>query len=430
MSAVDAGNTLGVLEAARAIEIGELRSIDLVNACLDRIRRRESTIGAWVYLDPDSARSVAIACDKGPRRGPLHGVPIAVKDIIDTVDMPTECGSPVYRGRRAAWDAACVALAKRAGAVILGKTVTTEFAYFAPGKTANPHNPEHTPGGSSSGTAAAVADHMVPAGFGTQTAASIIRPASFCGVVGYKPSFGTFSLAGVKGFAESFDTLGLITRNVIDVRYLRRALLGVPFEPRVSVAPSVLRIGLCKTPWWNDADAATRDALGKVAGVLSAAGASVLEANLPSWFSALADVHKLIMAYESTRSLAYEYDAHRDNLSVQLRELIEFGARIGRGDFESACADAEQARLEFDLWMDDFDLLLAPSAKGEAPAGLKVTGDPLFSRLWTLLHVPSISLPGLLGPQGLPVGVQLIGRRGRDEQLLGCAESIEGALRA
>jgi Asp-tRNA(Asn)/Glu-tRNA(Gln) amidotransferase A subunit family amidase len=321
--------------------------------------------------------------------------------------MPTEFGSPIYRGRRTAWDAACVALARRAGAVILGKTVTTEFAYFAPGKTANPCNPEHTPGGSSSGSAAAVADRMVPAGFGTQTAASITRPASFCGVVGYKPSFGTFSLAGIKPFAESLDTLGTITRSAVDARYLRSVLLGDAFRRDPGVDPP--RVGVCRTPWWGEADDDCRAAVEGAARALGSAGATTLDVVLPAWFAELAELQRSLMAYESARNYAYEYDAHRDALSPQLRALIEEGMRIARDRYEAACAEAARARDEFGAWFRGFDVLLAPSAKGEAPRGLAATGDPLFSRIWTLLRVPSVTVPGFTGAHGLPIGVQLLG---------------------
>lgn len=423
-------NSLGVLEAVRALDAGELRSIDLVEACLERIQSRDATIGAWTFVAGDAARAAATRCDHAPRGGRLHGIPLAVKDIIDTVDMPTECGSSIYRGRRPAWDAACVAWCRRAGAVILDKTVTTEFAYFQPGKTANPHAPAHTPGGSSSGSAAAVADDMVPAAFGTQTAASIIRPASYCGVVGYKPTYGTFSLAGIKAFAESLDSLGLITRSAVDARYLRAVLLDDGFRTEADVPSRAPRVGLCRTPWWNEAEVATHEALERAARQLTAHGANVVDAELPSSFVHLLDSQKSIMAYESARNYAYEFDAHRGALSQALCDLIQAGARVGRGAYEAACADARRSRHQCDAFMAGFDFLVAPSAKGEAPQGLYATGDPLFSRMWTLLHVPSVTLPAGTGPLGLPVGVQLIGKVGADEDLLLWAEWAERRLKA
>lgn len=426
MTAKRAANALGVVEVVEAIRTGKLRSIDVVDACLERIALREQIVGAWTCIDAAAVRVAAIARDREPATRPLHGVPLAVKDIIDTVDLPTECGSAIYRARRTPSDAACVALARRAGAVILGKTVTTEFAYFAPGKTANPRDPRHTPGGSSSGTAAAVADEMAPAGFGTQTAASITRPASFCGVVGYKPSFGTFPLAGIKPFAESFDTLGTITRSVVDARYLRCALLGVAFQTYTRMPQP--RIGLCRTPWWDDADGDSRRAVEEAARRFASAGATISELTLPERFSGLADIHKSMMAYEAARNYAFEYDAHREALSTQLVELIEQGLRIDRSDYEAACRHAVDARDDFVAWLDGCDLLLTPSAKGEAPRGLASTGDPLFSRAWTLLHVPSVTLPGFSGAHDLPVGVQLVGAFGDDERLLRFSQWAEGAM--
>ena len=427
-------NELGLVEVAEAIRSGSLRPSELVDACLRRIAGREATVGAWAYVDADAARAAALERDREAPRGPLHGIPLGVKDIIDTVGMPTELGSPIYRGRQATWDAACVALSKRAGAIILGKTVTTAFAYFAPGKTANPRNAAHTPGGSSSGSAAAVADRMVPAAFATQTAASIIRPASFCGVVGYKPSFGTFSPAGVRLCAESLDTLGTITRNVADARYLRCALLGEAFEKGGAADDSRARdrarprIGLCRTPWWSEADADSQAAVESAARRLADRGATVSEAVLPMGFAALADDQRTITAFEGARSYAYEYDAHRNELDPQLLELIGQGLAIDRARYMAARTQAARAAREFGDWIDRWDVLLTPAARGEAPKGLASTGDPVFGRLWTLLGVPSIALPGFTGANGLPIGVQLVAGAGDDMRLLDWAEWVERVI--
>ncbi|HJU23453.1 MAG TPA: amidase [Casimicrobiaceae bacterium] len=419
-------NELGVVEAASAIRSGALRSRDLVEACLARIEAREGTIGAWAYLDVDAARNAAAARDREAPRGLLHGVPIAVKDIIDTADMPTEYGSPVYRGYCPARDAACVTSMKRAGAVILGKTVTTEFAYFAPGKTANPRNPAHTPGGSSSGSAAAVADCMVTAAFGTQTAASITRPASFCGIVGYKPTFGSFDLRGIRPFAESFDTLGLLARSVEDVRYLRCALRDEPFDARAEMPYP--RIALCRTPWWHEANDDCRSTVERAARALERLGAIIVDARLPEHFAGLAELHREIMVYEGARNCAEEFAEHRDELSDTLAALIEQGMKIDHARYEAACAEAAQVRSDFAAWMRRFDLVLAPSAKGEAPRGLASTGDPLMSRLWTLLRVPSLTLPGFVGAHGLPIGVQLTGAYQDDDRLLRWAAWVEAEM--
>jgi len=423
-------NELGVAETADAICSGVLRSVDVVQACLDRIAAREDQVGAWVHLDARSAMEVARQRDRESPRGLLHGVPLAVKDIIDTVDMPTACGSPIYANRRPASDAACVALVKRAGAVILGKTVTTEFAYFALGRTANPQRVSHTPGGSSSGSAAAVADRMVMGAFGTQTAASLTRPASFCGVVGYKPSFADFCLAGIKGLAESFDTLGTITRNVVDARWLRQVLVDENRHPGTIDGVRAPKIGVCRTPWWHCADVDTQNAIEQTARRLSMAGASVHDVELPEGFLNLAERHATIMAYEAARSLAYEYDVHRAQLSEPLVRLIEDGQATNRRQYLNARDEAKQACLQFGAWMKSCDVVLAPSAKGEAPQGLGATGDPLFSRMWTLLRVPSITIPGMVGKTGLPVGVQLIGALGDDERLLEWAQWCETIISA
>lgn len=421
-------HALGLYAMADAVRQGRLRSVDLVQACLERIAEREPLVHAWAWLDPEAALARARELDRRPPSGPLHGVPIAVKDIIDTVDMPTECGSPIYRGRRPDWDASCVALARRSGALVLGKTVSTEFAYFAPGPTANPRNLLHTPGGSSSGSAAAVADGMVPAGFGTQTAASVTRPASFCGVVGYKASLGDFNLAGIKSFAPSFDSLGSLTRDVADAQWLRSALLGESLSLDNSVWSGAPRIGLCRTPWWEQADPDCQRAIESAAQQLARGGAVISEAVLPPPFGQLAQHHKTIMAWEAARSLAFEYDTHKGQLSPQLRQLLDDGLAIERSVYLGVMDAMAAAKAIFEDWMHPWDVLLAPSAMGAAPAGLHATGDPLFSRMWTLLGVPSVTLPGATARNGLPVGVQLVCRFRDDEQLLAIARWAEPLL--
>jgi amidase len=413
---------LSVAAAAAEIAAGRLTAEALVESCLARIAEREATVGAWEFLDRVQARTYARALDRGPARGPLHGIPIGIKDIIDTADMPTGCGSAIYRDRRCAWDAACVALLRTGGAVILGKTVTTEFAYFQPGKTANPRNPRHTPGGSSSGSAAAVADRMVPASLGTQTAGSIIRPAAFCGVVGYKPTFGSFSLAGVKPFSPALDTLGVFVRTVEDLPLLRCALLGAEeSSPPPSTAP---RIGLCRTAHWAVAEPASQNALEQAATQLAVAGARVTETEGVADFGALTEAQKLIMAFEAARSYASELFFHKAAVSAKLRELTDVGFACRPADYQRALSLAEDARRALDDRFRDVDVLIAPSAIGEAPEGLGATGDPIFNRTWTLLHVPTITLPLFAGPTGLPVGIQLVGRHDADAKLVSAAAWI------
>ncbi|HVZ45427.1 MAG TPA: amidase [Ramlibacter sp.] len=422
-------NELSVSQALAQMKSGRLSCGELVEACLARVAAREASVGAWTFLEPDSLRKEALEKDRVPAaiRPPLHGLPIGIKDIIDTAGMPTCRGSRIYAERVPSSDASCVAFMKRAGALVMGKTVTTEFAYFSPGKTRNPHDVERTPGGSSSGSAAAVADFMVPAAFGTQTAGSIIRPASYCGVVGYKPSTGAFSLVGVKALAESLDTLGLLTRHVADVVLLRAALAGCDPEAATIVAQPP-RIGLCRTPWWSEADADSRNAVELAASMFARAGAEVDEFMLPAEFERLAADQKEIMAFESARALAYERDAFREQLSPELTELIEAGEALSWSDYAAAKTRARRARIEFASMIQDGRILLSPSAKGSAPLGLRATGDPLFSRMWTLLEVPTISLPGLKCANGLPIGVQLAGGFGEDDRLLANARWCEEAL--
>jgi len=419
---------LGLYAMANAVRMGRLRSVDLVEACVQRIAEREPQVHAWAWFDPEVALAAARVLDQRAPMGPLHGVPIAVKDIMDTADMPTQCGSPIYKGRRSAWDASCVALARRCGALVLGKTVTTEFAYFAPGATANPRNLLHTPGGSSSGSAAAVADGMVPLGLGTQTAASVTRPASFCGVVGYKASHADFSLAGIKSFAASFDSLGTLSRGVADAQWMRWALMGETHSLQDMLWRDALRVGLCRTPSWDQADSDCQRVIESAAQQLAAAGMAVSDATLPPAFDALVQHHKTIMAWEAARSLAHEYDNHRALLSPQLCQLLEDGLAMDRSAYLDAQHAAVSARAALDAWMRSWDVLVAPSAMGAAPLGLHATGDPLFSRMWTLLGVPSITLPGGTATNGLPIGVQLVGHLDQDETLLSIARLAERAF--
>ncbi|MSP88311.1 MAG: amidase [Alphaproteobacteria bacterium] len=427
---VSAPNTLTAVAAARAIASGVLKAEALVRACLDRIAARESIVGAWTHLDETGAIAAARRVDRGEVKGLLAGVPVGIKDLIDTADMPTGYGSPIYAGHRPAWDAACVTQVRRAGGIVLGKTVTTEFATFTPGKTANPHNPRHTPGGSSSGSAAAVGDHMVPLAFGTQTAASVTRPSSFCGAVGYKATTGSYSLAGIKSLSPSFDTLGVIARSVGDAALMRSVLLGSP-DVLCEAAPAAgaLRIGVCRTPWWDAADPSTRQAVETAADRFAKAGHRVRDAKLPPEFAALVDAHKAIMGFEAARALADEHSRHRDKISAGLLQILDGGLAMTHASYVAACAQAGAARHKLRQVFDGFDCLLAPSAMGEAPAGLNATGDPLFSRMWTLLYVPSLTLPGLTGPQGLPVGVQIICPRGADERLMAIGVRLESIVR-
>lgn len=419
---------LGLVEAAEAIATRALSAVELATDCLAIVAAREVQVGAWVHIDAEQVLREARRLDNEPVRGPLHGVPVAIKDIIDTCDMPTCNGSPIYAGRHPGMDAASVALLKRAGALVMGKTVTTEFAYFKAGKTRNPHNLEHTPGGSSSGSAAAVASHMVPAALGSQTAGSLIRPASYCGVVGYKPTYGDFPTTGVKGFSHSLDTLGVLTRSVDDARLLRSVLTADSVFPFSSSERWIPSIGLCRTPDWLQASPETRHGLEQLLLSLGECGARVGDARLPPSFTAFADLQRKVMAYEAARSLAPEYDGYREQLSEPLLALIDYGQGISTEEYGEARSSAEQGVIASASIFEEWDVLLAPSAPGTAPLASDGTGDPLFSRLWMLLGVPTLSLPALTGRNGLPIGIQLVGARFGDDRLLRAAQWVESVL--
>jgi Asp-tRNA(Asn)/Glu-tRNA(Gln) amidotransferase A subunit family amidase len=424
-----AAHRLSAAEAARRIARGELTSAALVASCLERIEARENDVQAWAWLDADLALRQARALDGMLPRSALHGVPVGIKDIFDTADMPTEYGSPIYRGHRPKSDAACVALLRRAGCVILGKTVTTEFAHAHPGKTRNPHNSAHTPGGSSSGSAAGVADYMVPLALGTQTGGSVIRPGAYCGTVASKPSFNSINRAGLKFAAESLDTIGVFARSAEDAALGLQVLSGRAPPEFDRVRELKPRIGLCRTPRWGDADAATHAAIERVAAQLARAGARVAEFELPEGSAELFDEHGTIMNYESARALAWEYENHRGEISSSLLPRLEEGWKHTRDAYDAARRLARDCRRRLAGRMNDCDFLLTPSAPGEAPATLKSTGDSVFNRVWTLLGVPCVTLPCGPGPHGLPLGVQLVGRSEEDSALLAWAHWAEGALR-
>jgi len=417
---------LSASEMARRIAAGDLTSEAVTRACLDRIEARDGALKAWVHLDPDDALAQARTRDKEARdgetpRGPLHGVPVGIKDIIDTAGLPTEKGSPIWRDHQPVADAVCVSQLRRAGAVILGKTATTEFAALAPAATANPHNPEHTPGGSSSGSAAGVADFHVPLALGTQTMGSIIRPAAFCGVVGYKPSFGTVPRSGVFELCDHLDTIGLLARTPNDLPVALAALTGTPtatFEAPNDAPP---RIAVIKSPAWDEADPPTKALLHAAAKTLKDAGATVTEIEAPDVLHQAMDAHWAVAVYEISRALSWEWDTHRDEISPKMRGLIEEGLTVPRERYLRALETAQMARDWSREAFGAIDVLLTPSAPGEAPHGLQSTGSPAFNRLWTLLHLPCATLPAGTGPEGLPLGVQLVGAQRQDAELIASA---------
>jgi Asp-tRNA(Asn)/Glu-tRNA(Gln) amidotransferase A subunit family amidase len=403
---------LSATEAAQQIAARELSSEELVAACLERIAEREPELRAWAHLDSERALAQARERDGEARRGPLHGLPVGVKDVIDTEDLPTAYGSPIYAGHRPDRDADCVAWLREAGAVVLGKTVTTEFATYEPPPTVNPLDPERTPGGSSSGSAAAVAAGMVPLAYGTQTAGSVIRPASFCGIAGFKPAHGWRSTTGIKRLSERLDTLGLLARSVADA-----ALLG-GFE----VPSREGRVAFCRTPWWDAVEDGSRAALEQAAAALG-----VEEVELPAEFAGLAAAQETVMAYDVARNLEPEWREHRDQLSDAMRNYLERAHSVSVADAEAGAALAERCGSMLPGVFGDFDALLVPAALGEAPLRTEGhTGDPLLCRAWTFLGVPALSVPGMVGPAGMPVGVQLVGRS--DSAVLGAGAWVEATL--
>jgi amidase len=419
---------LSAREAAQQIAERRLTSEALLASYLERIVAREAVVGAWQYLDRDQALAEARSRDSEAPRGPLHGIPIAVKDLIDTFDMPTAYGSPIYRGHRPAADASCVALARAAGAVVLGKTVTTEFATFTPGKTANPRNPAHTPGGSSSGSAAAVADGMAPLGFGTQTAGSVIRPASFCGVVGFKPSFGLINRAGIKPLSDTLDTVGVYARSVDDAAFFVGVLTERPALRHLLVPERAPRFGLYRTPMWEEAEPATAAALDHARQSLEHAGATVEELAIAPEHEGLTEAQDKIMGFETCRALADERIRHSAELSPRLAQLLDAGMAVGADEYDAARGLAARAREGLRPFFAGYDAILTPAAPGEAPAGLGYTGNPVFNRMWTLLGTPCAALTAHWGDSGLPIAVQLVGRIEDDVRLMACAAFLERAL--
>ena len=418
---------LSARDAARRIAAGTLTARELVESCLERIAGREAEIGAWAFIDPDQALAEARARDQSAPQGPLHGIPIGVKDIMDTADLPTAYGSRAYRGFRPGADAACVALARAAGAVILGKTVTTEFAALSPGKTRNPHNPAHTPGGSSSGSAAGVAELMMPLAFGTQTAGSVLRPASFCGIVGLKPSFGLVATAGTKPLSPSLDTIGGFARDVADVAFFIAAIAGRPeLLPEAPAARP--RIGVYRPAPWSEAQPATIAALETARDRLGRSGATIADRAAFAAFDGLVAAQSTIMGYEMAQSLAWERLNRSREIMPRTAAMLAEGLAVSPAAYDAARRTAAAARAGLGEFFGDLDAVLVPAAPGEAPA-LATTGDPVFNRPWTLLHVPAIALPCRRGPGGLPVGVQLVGRPGEDARLLAVALFAEAALR-
>ncbi|HEX9433727.1 MAG TPA: amidase [Burkholderiales bacterium] len=404
---------LGAKQAAKLIERGELSREALLASCRERIALREPEVRAWTFL----------ATEFNSVPGPLQGVPVGVKDIFDTHDMPTAYGSPIYKGHRPRTDSAPVALTRRAGGTIMGKTVTAEFATFVPRETRHPLDPSRTPGGSSSGSAAAVADFMVPLAFGTQTAGSHIRPASYCGIVGFKPTFNTIARAGVKPGADSLDTVGVYGRSVEDVAFFAGALTNRRDLEAKLDRPA--RVGICRTYEWDRVQPEMRKALEDARRTLGAD-----EFELPGRFKGLRESHTAILWYEIARSLADEYTRFPDQMDPALRQRCADGFALEPKEYLRAQQHGADCRAHFAQALGDYDVLLAPAATGEAPKGLSSTGDVALNVVWTLLHVPSVCVPAAKSPNGMPLGLQVIGRIGDDARTLACADWIAARLGA
>ncbi|RWB93198.1 MAG: amidase [Mesorhizobium sp.] len=420
-------NNSTALAAVRQIARGELTSEAVMRSYLDRIQEMENKVQAWEYINADQALSGARAADRSKIRGALHGLPLAVKDIIDTSNMPTSYGSQIYQGHRPVSDAACVALARAAGAIILGKTVTTEFATGASGKTRNPHNYRHTPGGSSSGSPAAVACGMVPLALGTQTHGSTIRPASFCGVVGYKPTYGKADLTGVKTLASGLDTLGLFAGSVADVALLASVVTGGRVLPTPSMQTP--RIGVLDTSPLGSADLVTQQLLLEIVHRLSKAGVPIRDLPSPPTMSSWRDIQDVLLSWEAVQAFTWERLFRRDALHPETRQAFEIYEQSATPEsYEISLTYAREARAGCINLFADCDVLLVPAAIGEAPEGLESTGDARFNGLWSMLQLPCITLPMGRGPTGLPIGLQLVGPRGEDDRLLRVASFIERQL--
>lgn len=434
---------IGATEAAAAIRAGTITSEELVTACLDHIRAIDEKVGAWAFLDPGLALAQARAADQaqqeGGTLGPLHGIPVGVKDTFDTRDMPTEDGTVLHAGRNPGEDAAVVTRLRDAGAVILGKTATTELAVYAPGKTRNPHDPERTPGGSSSGSAAAVAAAMVPVAIGSQTNGSVIRPAAFCGVYGYKPTFGLISRHRVLQQSRPLDQIGVFARTIEDAALIAEAIIGFDDrdpDTRLRARPALAatlsqeppvepRLAFVKTPMWEQADQDTREAFAELVEHL---GEKVGETPLPDIFNEAVAIHRTIMEADLARSYDREYQSGREKLSSILREMIERGQKVTAVDYNNAVGMIPVFNQALEKVFEWHDAILTPAAIGEAPVGLESTGDPIFCTLWTLCGMPAITLPVLRGSHGMPMGVQLVGARGDDARLLRTARWLVNLL--
>ncbi len=433
------------LDTAEAIRSGRIDAVEVVQSYLDRSAEVEPIVQAWAHLDPERALAQAEEADQARREGktlgPLHGVPVGVKDIFDTQDYPTEDGTVLHAGRRPHEDATAVSRLRAAGAVIMGKTVTTELAVYSPGKTRNPHDPARTPGGSSSGSAAAVASYMTPLCIGTQTNGSVIRPAAYCGVFGFKPTHGLISRHRILQQSRPLDQVGLFARSVEDAALVAESLIGFDAQDpdtRPSAARALLatareeppmdpRIAFVRTPVWDQAEETTHEAFAEM---IEHLGETVEEVELSQQFDDAVALHRTIMEADLARSFEQEYARGRDRLSSTLREMIERGRKVLAVDYNEAVSRIGALNTLLNVIFHKYDAILTPATTGEAPMGIESTGSPVFCTLWTLCGVPSITLPIMTGPAGLPLGVQLVGAKGDDARLLRTSRWLTQAVLA
>jgi len=433
---MDKPNLLTAMQVREALQQGLISSMDLVNACFERIDEVEESIGAWAHLDKALALEQARQADDFRRRGlalgPLHGIPVGIKDIIDTFDYPTERGSVIYQGRTPSRDATLVALLREAGAIILGKTVTTELAVMAPGKTTNPHNIAHTPGGSSSGSAAAVAAGMVPLSVGTQTNGSVIRPASYCGVYGFKPSFGRISRHLVMTQSEPLDTIGVFARSLEDLALIADVLMRFDSRDHAMqpmAAPAIASImaqtppldphfAFVRTPMWEQLEGSSKDGLRELIDSVNQEDKGIIDVvDLPAMFNDIYQDHQHIMEADLARNFAREYRDGKSQLSSVLCEMIERGQRVLATDYNAALQRMREYNDSLEQIFDEYDAIITPASFGPAPAGLEKTGSPQMNTIWTFCGNPALTIPLLQSPEGLPVGVQMVAGKGDDARL-------------
>lgn len=421
-------NELTATEARDLMASGSLTSEALVQACLDRIREREDMVQAWSYVDWDGALERARECDRTPSRGPLHGIPVGIKDIVDTADMPTLLGEPeIYAGRQPEHDATLVRHLRDSGAVIVGKTAPSKHTIMLPGKTRNPHDPTRSPGASSSGSAAAVADYMVPLAVCSQTAGSILRPATYCGVVGFKPTKDTVVYDGTRTYSPHLDTLGSIARSVPDAALLMQGMTGDNrFDPATLHAGD-LEVGLYRTPYFDRAEGYVQEHYEATVKTLAAAGVNVREAEMPKEFDELSELQDVIMSYDLDKVFAEHRRDHFDLLDPELIAYCEKGSKVTDAQYQAALDHAELCRGMLDSALGDLDVLLLPSTLTDAPP-ITDTGTSEFIRIWTFLHTPAINLPTATSPHGLPISVQLVGRIDGDLPFLSVAAKVDAIL--